>query len=138
MTKPTSPCPCSPDTDYSACCGRFISGGQLPQTAEQLMRSRFTAFAKQNANYLVASLLPSKRDRNELRSLQKSFRGIQWLKLDVLATERGGAGDANGTVEFRAHWQQAGGGESGSLHERSTFVKQGDRWYYEDGEELPA
>lgn len=140
MTKPTptQPCPCTPDTDYSACCGRFISGGQLPQTAEQLMRSRFSAFAKQNANYLFATVLPEKRERDELKSLQKSFRGMSWVKLEILATEKGAATDTEGTVEFRAHWQQvAGGDEKGTLRERSQFVKPADRWYYFDGEQLP-
>ncbi len=131
-----NPCPCSPDTNYAACCGRFITGGQLPQTAEQLMRSRYTAFAKQNANYLFATVLPSKRERDELKSLQKSFRGIRWVKLEVIGTEKGGPGDTTGTVEFRAHFAPAAGGEGGTLHERSTFVKQGDRWYYEDGREI--
>lgn len=135
---PANPCPCSPDTEYSACCGRYLSGNALPPTAEALMRSRFSAFAKQNANYLVATLLPAKRERNELKSIQKSFRGIRWVKLEVLGTEKGAAGDDTGAVEFRAYWQAAAGREKGELHERSTFVKQGDRWYYEDGEQFPT
>ncbi|MFP5440015.1 MAG: YchJ family protein [Gammaproteobacteria bacterium] len=133
----SNPCPCNPEVEYAACCGRYISGGKLPPTAEALMRSRFSAFAKQNANYLVATVLPEKRERNELKSTQKSFRGILWVKLDVLATDKGGENDDTGTVEFRAYWQAAAGREKGSLHERSTFVKQGDRWYYADGEQFP-
>ncbi|MFZ5722207.1 MAG: YchJ family protein [Pseudomonadota bacterium] len=133
-----SACPCASGHDYAACCGRYLSGKALPPTAEALMRSRFSAFTKQNANYLVATLLPAKRERNELKTIQKSFRGILWVKLEVLATEQGGENDERGVVEFRAHWQAAAGREKGSLHERSTFVKQGDRWYYEDGEQFPG
>ena len=127
-------CPCSADRDYADCCGRYLSGGQLPPTAEALMRSRYTAFARQNANWLYASLLPAKREKNELKSLQKSFRGITWTQLEVLATDKGGAQDSEGTVEFRAHC--TANGETATIHERSSFVKQGDRWYYVDGEML--
>ncbi len=99
------------------------------------MRSRYSAFAKQNANYLVATVLPEKRERNELKNTQKSFRGIRWIKLEVLATEKGSETDTDGVVEFRADWQAAASREKGSLHEKSTFVKQGDRWYYVDGDQ---
>lgn len=133
-----NPCPCSPDVEYTACCGRYLSGGQLPPTAEALMRSRYTAFAKQNANYLVATVLPEKRARNELKSTQKSFRGVLWTRLEILATEKGAEGDDTGIVEFNAYWKAAAGRGNGTLHERSTFVKQGDRWYYLDGEQSPS
>ena len=127
-------CPCSADRDYADCCGRYLAGGQLPPTAEALMRSRYTAFARQNANWLYATLLPSKREKNELKSLQKSFRGIRWTGLEILATDRGGEQDSEGTVEFRARCEA--NGEQGAIHERSTFVKQAGRWYYVDGEVL--
>jgi len=48
-------CPCGSGHAYSACCGRFIDQGLLPQTAEQLMRSRYTAFTQANEPYLLAT-----------------------------------------------------------------------------------
>lgn len=102
------------------------------------MRSRYTAFARQNANYLFATLLPSKREKNELKSLTRSFRGVRWVELQVLGTERGGATDADGVVEFRAILEA--GGAKRAMQERSTFVRENGRWYYVDGEmsEVPA
>lgn len=126
------PCPCGSDQPYDACCGPFLAGKALPQTAEQLMRSRYTAYARQNANYLFATTLPSKRAKNEMKTLIKSFRGITWKTLEILETEKGGAGDTEGFVEFKATCE--GGGETGTIHERSTFERVDGRWFYVDGD----
>ncbi|MGD1990808.1 MAG: YchJ family metal-binding protein, partial [Chromatiales bacterium] len=45
-------CPCESGLDYDLCCGRFIDEGALPETAEQLMRSRYTAFTLDRISYL--------------------------------------------------------------------------------------
>ncbi len=131
MNKPI-PCPCGSGRDYDACCGPFLSGRAQPETAEQLMRSRYTAYARQNANYLFASTLPARREKNELKTITKSFRGISWKGLEVLETEAGGASDATGIVEFKATCE--GGGETATIHERSNFVRENGRWYYVDGD----
>jgi SEC-C motif-containing protein len=131
-----TPCPCGSGAGYDDCCGRFLAGRDQAHTAEALMRSRYTAFVRQNANYLFATLHPAKRARDELRSLQKSFRGVSWTGLEILATGQGGAGDTSGTVEFRARF--SANGQEGELHERSAFVQENGRWYYLDGEVLNA
>jgi SEC-C motif-containing protein len=129
-------CPCGSGNAYDTCCGPFLGGRAVPATAEQLMRSRYTAYARQNANYLVATTHPSKRARNELKVIGKSFRGITWVALDIIATEKGSAQDSEGTVEFKAHC--TAGREKSSIHERSSFVREGDRWFYFDGDIIPA
>lgn len=133
MSNPTA-CPCGSTRSYDDCCGAFLGGRAQPATAEQLMRSRYTAFARQNANWLFATILPAKREKNELKSLQKSFRGLSWVGLEIVASERGGEQDADGTVEFKATCEA--NGERGVIHERSTFAKKDGRWYYVDGEVL--
>ena len=77
-------CPCSSGEVYGACCGRFLgefvaSGTLTAPTPEQLMRSRFTAFATGNAAYLLASWHPSTRPATlELED------DIRWYRLDIL------------------------------------------------------
>lgn len=134
MSKPI-PCPCGSGNNYDACCGPFLGGRAQAQTAEQMMRSRYSAYARQNANYLVATTHPSKRARNELKAIGKSFRGITWVGLEIIATEKGGAEDNEGLVEFRATC--TAGREKSSIHEKSTFVREDGRWYYLDGEIFP-
>ena len=60
---------------------------------------------------------------------------LEWRRLDVLRTEAGGPFDAAGVVEFVAyHRSRTDRTDRGRLHEVSRFVREGDRWYYVDGD----
>jgi SEC-C motif-containing protein len=87
------------------------------------MRARYSAFALGDAAYLMTSWHPSTRPKKvRLDAAQR------WTRLDVIRTERGGLLDADGEVEFLAHYERAG--QTGALHERSRFVRHEDRWVY--------
>jgi SEC-C motif-containing protein len=100
------------------------------------MRSRYSAFASANIDYLLATLHPSQHQADERQALAQSIASSEWLSLTVLATEAGQAGDLEGVVEFAARYQQTG--EQGVLHERSRFVFEHGRWFYVDGEFEPV
>jgi SEC-C motif-containing protein len=134
--KKDAPCACGSGLGYRECCGPRHSGLKPAETAEQLMRSRYCAYALGNANYLVATRHPEFREANELNGIQASLRGLRWKRLEIVATEQGGAEDAAGTVEFRASY--TANLVAHVLHERSTFRRENGRWYYCDGEVLPA
>ncbi len=87
------------------------------------MRSRYSAFAVGDKAYLLATWHSSTRPR----SLQLD-PGTRWTGLDVLATGGGGLFAADGTVEFRAH--RVSGGDIGSQHEVSRFVREDGAWRY--------
>ncbi|MFD6091226.1 YchJ family protein [Oerskovia sp. NPDC060338] len=129
-------CPCLSGETYGACCGRFhvgvAAGGPdavTAPTAEALMRSRYAAFAVGDADYLLATWHPSTRPAD-----LDLDNGVTWRRLDVVATSAGGPLDRTGVVEFVAHFRSAETRERGSLHEVSSFVREGGRWYYVDGE----
>lgn len=90
------------------------------------MRSRFTAFAVADVDYLLRTW--HRRTRPRAIDLDPDQ---QWVRLDILHTDRGGLLDDTGTVEFRAHYRQ--GGTRDSLHENSRFVKEDGEWLYLDG-----
>ncbi|CAN5132129.1 hypothetical protein BH09ACT1_BH09ACT1_05100 [soil metagenome] len=90
------------------------------------MRSRYTAFAIGDVDYLLASWHPSSRP-----ATLELDKGLRWYRLDILATERGGMLDTEGTVEFRAHYRQ--GKAADSQHEVSRFRRAARRWLYLDG-----
>ncbi|MEV6525945.1 YchJ family protein [Longispora sp. NPDC051575] len=115
-------CPCGLGEPYPACCGRFHAGQNAP-TAETLMRSRFSAFAVGDVAYLLRSWHPDTRPA-EL-DLDTDLR---WVRLDVLAKTGGGLFDAEGTVEFRAHYRE--GGRPGAMHEHSRFLRDNGNWVY--------
>lgn len=90
------------------------------------MRSRFTAFAVGDAAHLLRTWHSSTRpDRIELDD------DTRWQRLDILDQEAGGPFDDEGIVEFEAFYRDSSG--RGSLHERSTFVREERVWLYVDG-----
>jgi SEC-C motif-containing protein len=122
-------CPCGSRLPYDECCGPLhagrAAGTPTAETAEQLMRSRYSAFAVGDADYLLRTWHPSTRPRTlELDD------GIEWLRLEVRDTTGGGPNDDRGTVEFVADYWAAADHHRGQQHERSTFVREGGAWYY--------
>ena len=120
-----SACPCGSGLAYAACCGPIHAGEPAP-TAEALMRSRFSAFARGDAPYLLRSWHPSTRPA--VLALEPE---VVWRRLQLVDTDDGGPDDAEGVVEFRASYRSPDG--AGLLHERSRFVRHEGRWVYLDG-----
>ncbi|TQK19303.1 SEC-C motif-containing protein [Microbacterium sp. SLBN-154] len=98
-----------------------------PQTAEQLMRSRFRAFRDGDAAWLLRTWHPSTRPATLDLDDSPVWRGLQ-----IVDTVGGRIDDTDGIVEFRATYRIDGG--VGILHERSRFVRENGRWYYVDGD----
>src|SRR5689334_18755202 len=120
---PTAPCPCGLDASYGDCCGALHQGRAAATTAEQLMRSRYAAFAVRDAAYLLRTWHSTTRPP-EL-SLDA---GIRWTGLDVLGGTGGSAFHSEGTVEFRAHYVLDGA--EGDQYENSRFTREGGAWVY--------
>jgi len=118
-------CPCLSGLTYDECCGLLHHGVAAAPTAESLMRSRFSAFALGDADYLLRSWHPSTRPPTLALD-----DGVHWYRLDIIGSSLGGPGDAKGTVEFRAFYRAADG--SGSQHEVSRFARDHGRWAYLD------
>jgi SEC-C motif-containing protein len=97
----------------------------MAPTAERLMRSRFSAFAVGDAEYLLRTWHPSTAPDSLVLDPAR-----RWTRLDILATERGSMLDTEGVVQFRAWFRSPEGG--GEQHESSRFVREGGRWYYLD------
>lgn len=128
---PPEPCPCG-RTDprgralpFERCCAPLLRDKVPAADAESLMRSRYSAFVRQEAAYLLASWHPSTRPP------RVDFEpGLKWLGLELRQHRVLDADHAE--VEFVARHRSAGRG--GRLHERSRFVREDGRWYYVDGE----
>ena len=125
-------CPCGSGEAFEACCGPYLSGEAVAPTAETLMRSRFTAYARQAFDYLTESWHSTTRPP-ELRAGDEAH--VEWTRLEVLDRVAGGEGDEEGEVEFIAHYRLDG--KPAQIRERSRFVREEGRWYYVDGHEPP-
>lgn len=128
-------CPCGSKKQFKYCCGMYLLGNKKPETAEKLMRSRYTAFYQGNIDYLIATLHPDQRKPNDYQELTESVNNTKWLGLTIINTQKGKKNDATGFVEFEAIYQVT---EPGQLHERSRFIKTDDQWLYVDGNILPV
>lgn len=128
-------CPCGGGA-YASCCGPLIAGEQLAGTAEQLMRSRYSAFAlAAKEPQAIEQLLrthpePGQSEAERRKALKASARSLQWIGLSVLDAKDGGLVDSHGTVTFEARWRDREGRE-GVLRECSRFVRgDGGEWLY--------
>jgi SEC-C motif-containing protein len=119
-------CPCQSDRPYAECCGRLHAGG-VADTAEALMRSRYSAYAMGHVDYLMATWHPDTRPA-ELDLGDAA--ATRWLGLEVKRHAVTGADSA--IVEFVARYR-TGGTPAVRLHEISRFVREEGRWYYVDG-----
>lgn len=127
-----SQCPCGSGQDFAQCCEPYINGDALPDTAEKLMRSRYSAYATVNMDYLHQSLHPDHQADHDVNGARKWAANSDWLGLEIIATEAGGPDDSNGIVEFRANYREKG--TIRQLHEISRFEKVDGRWTYVDGQ----
>lgn len=91
------------------------------------MRSRYSAFVVLDSDYLLRTWHPDTRP-----AALDLDPEIEWRRLDILATRRGGPLDSDGTVEFAAHYRSDG--ERGVQRENSRFQRIERRWYYLDGD----
>ncbi|GAB2725923.1 YchJ family protein [Nocardia thraciensis] len=123
----TTPCPCRGGETFGDCCGPRLDGTRPAPTAAALMRSRYTAFAVGDAEYLVRTWHPRTRPRQLALDPQR-----RWVFLEIERIEQGGPFHNTGIVEFRAHYREAG--KRGSLHECSRFARVRGAWVYIDGD----
>jgi SEC-C motif-containing protein len=128
-------CPCGSQKEYSACCGPVIKGEQRARTAEELMRSRYSAYVKKELEYILASLHPDHRGDYDPKSSRDWAEQAQWHGITILGTTKGGPEDTEGEVEFAVSFTERGTKQE--HHERSAFKKENGVWYFVEGKVMP-
>lgn len=126
-----NPCPCGSGSPYSTCCKSIISGKKDAITAQELMRSRYTAFTQANVDYLMRSHSAKTRPIKERKSIEKWAKEVVWMGLTILNTQAGDANDEIGYVEFKALYLENGKPEQ--IHEKSLFHRENGKWVYVSG-----
>ena len=119
-------CPCGTGSSFALCCGRFIAGKAFPSTAEELMRSRYSAYVKNDPEYILATTHSSQRRYYSRKAIERWAAESSWLRLEITAV-------TDATVEFKAYYSDP---EEKIIvhHEFSTFVFENGRWYFYEGE----
>ncbi|MGK0291312.1 MAG: SEC-C motif-containing protein [bacterium] len=124
-------CPCGSQDQFEECCAPLLAEEKQAETAEQLMRSRYTAYTTKNVDYIIATTLPKNRNNCDLEGMKEWAESATWEKLEIVQTKAGQTEDKAGEVEFIAHFSQKE--EKKVHHELSTFTKENGQWFFESG-----
>ncbi len=122
-------CPCCSGKSYEDCCKPFHTSEKHASTAEALMRSRFSAFAIPNGEYLMETTFSAKRKLHNREDLQEWGEINEWTKLEIVKNPN------INQVEFNAFYTDENG-KPQVHHELSTFRNVNERWYYFSGKFL--
>jgi SEC-C motif-containing protein len=128
-------CPCGNPAPIAECCGPYLDGTRLPPTAEALMRSRYTAFATGNVDYIHDTHDPATAGELDREATRAWSEKSEWLGFELIAADGGGADDDAGTVEFVARYRLQG--SEHRHHETATFTKIDGRWFFADSRMAP-
>lgn len=121
-------CYCGTNKTYQDCCKVFHLNKGKTETAEQLMRSRYSAFVLADGDYLMATHHSSTRPIKEKKAIVKWAKSVQWIRLEVLETSKGSINDVEGIVTFNAYFFEKG--KVDVINEKSAFVKENNQWFY--------
>lgn len=128
MQTDTINCPCGTGNDYCDCCQKAHNAPPFIATAEELMRSRYTAFTMANGPYLIETHHSATRHNVDESDIVNWAKSVQWLRLEIIGSTDGQAADEKGTVEFKAHFKEKN--KARFIHENSYFEKEYGVWKY--------
>jgi len=119
-------CLCGSGLYYSDCCQPYHLKTVFPETAEQLMRSRYVAYALNMEAYLLNTWADVSRPAHI-----DVENGLSWQSLKILKTKKGLKKDSKGWVKFTAVYQV--GFEQNEMTENSKFIRNNAlHWVYLD------
>ena len=118
-------CLCGRNKPFEQCCGRYLSGKQFAKTPEQLMRSRYSAYALGGYGQYLLDTWHSMMSQG-LSAEDLSQQHYEWTGLEVLNKTQSGD---SGTVEFKAYYNDKDQ-QQHVMHENSCFQRVAGRWFY--------
>lgn len=127
-------CYCDTGNSYEACCGKYHTGAEKPEDALTLMRSRYSAYAKNDVDYVINT---THRENSQFDKITKRWQAalrdyckqVEFNGLKIIDFK---PGEQTATVTFEVKMNQAG--KDLVLLETSLFKKAGQRWLYHSGD----
>ncbi len=120
-------CPCCSGKDYDVCCGELINGTRVAATAEEMMRSRYTAYANKNIDYIFTTTHIDKISELDRADVEDWANTTIWEKLTIVSAD-----DSRGEVEFIANYRDGEGLKQ--HHELALFKQNEGRWFFYDSQ----
>ena len=132
MIENTETCPCGSGKSFGDCCAPVINGARDAQTAEELMRARYSAFASRAIDFIVASTHSSTRKEVDIPYTKEWSEGSTWQGLQILDTKD--VDENKSLVSFEAKFTQ--NGQEQTHREKSVFEREDGQWRFVTGDEL--
>lgn len=121
----TTLCFCGSTIPFKDCCQKYINGTQKAPTALALMKSRYSAYATHQADYLLETTHSTKRKYYSKAEILNWATANEWQKLEIISV-------TENTVEFKAYFRD--NNKVDQVHyEFSTFKQENGSWFYVDG-----
>jgi len=124
-------CPCGSGISYSDCCEPVVSAARPAETAEQLMRARYSAYVNVQMDFIFETTHPDHRQGYDHAGTKEWAENSEWQGLEIIETQKGGPEDATGEVEFIARFLEKG--EAREHHENAHFTRKDGRWLFTEG-----
>src|ERR671912_883733 len=104
MSENIQTCPCGSGSPFDTCCGPIIEGTRESQTAEELMRARYSAFVTGAIDFIVASTHSRTRKEIDLDFVREWSETSTWHGLEILETKV--VNENKAFVSFEARFTQ--------------------------------
>ena len=126
-------CPCGSEQTFEKCCLPFHNKVTFPESPEQLMRSRYSAYALKNGAYIFETYAKEKQPQNSKEDIQDWANETKWISLIVIeASEIDETSNIPPTVTFCAKYLVKA--DLFQMTEKSRFILEDDKWKYLDGD----
>jgi SEC-C motif-containing protein len=132
MTENNETCPCGSGTSFVDCCEPIIKGTRESETAEELMRARYSAFVTHAIDFIVASTHSRTRDEIDMTFIREWSETSTWHGLEIIETKE--VNENKAFISFEAQFTQ--NGEDHRHREKSLFEREHGHWRFVTGEEL--
>jgi SEC-C motif domain protein len=130
----TQTCACGSGQTLAQCCLPFIQGKKKAQTAEQLLRARYTAFTTGDIDFIMETHHSETLEQVKKKEIEEWSKNSKWLGFEVLEHEAGAAKDEQGTVSFHCRYESDG--KEHDHYELSLFQKEKGDWKFVDARNL--
>ena len=132
MTSTSAVCPCGSEKSLAACCLPLVQGTRKASTAEELLRSRYTAFTRGDVDYILSTHHSKTRGDVNREEIETWSKGSEWMGMKIHQKTEGEAAHNKGTILFHAQYKAEG--KVNDHWENSIFEKEDGDWKFLDAQ----
>lgn len=134
MTDTNQSCPCGSGSTFNECCEPIINSTRESETAEQLMRARYSAFVTGAIDFIVSSTHSRTQKEIDMTFIREWSQSSTWHGLEILESKD--IDENKAIVSFEARYTQ--NGQEQRHREKSLFEREDGQWRFVTGDELKS